>query len=278
MPKLVNVFLILAAFLTACSATKKQFGQVIVEERTDASSAKEEIQRIYNLDDNIFDSASFIGLDHGEIKYRFFKPNQQKTSASYPLVIVYHGSGAIGSDNRSQLGIVSKLFSSPEIQKNYPAYVLAPQFSTRSSDYVFDTTRNLLSSTPRPCLSTLLQLIDSLKSSLNIDKNRIYVIGYSMGGSTVINSLAARPDLFAAGISISGIPQFDKTQELSEMPIWLIHGLDDTENPIDSDEQLYREINKNVRFWRLKGVTHDNVMTKDILGEALPRWLFKQHK
>ena len=81
-----------------------------------------------------------------------------------------------------------------------------------------------------------------------------------------------------AGISISGIPQFDKTEKLKTIPIWLIHGLDDTENPISSDEQFYKEMSANIRFWKLKGTTHDNVFTTTILGETLPEWLFKQHK
>jgi predicted peptidase len=176
------------------------------------------------------------------------------------------------------LGMLQKLFASPDIQDKYPAFVLAPQFPTRSSDYVMDTNRNLLYSTPRLCLNSVLQLIDSLKSSINVDSKRIYVVGFSMGGSTVINSLSVRPELFAAGISISGIPQFDKMQELKSIPIWSIHGIDDTENPIKSDEQFYKEKSNNIRFWKLKETTHDNVFTTMILGDTLPKWLFKQLK
>ncbi len=265
--------------LTACSTTKKQFGQVIIENTADTTLSKQEILKIRNLDNEMFDAASFVGKEQIEIKYRIFKPKQQKTNEKYPLVIVYHGSGRpVGTDNKSQLGALHKLFASPDIQNKYPAYVLAPQFPTRSSDYVMDTTRNLLYSAPRPCLNSVLQLIDSLKSNLNIDTERIYVVGYSMGGSTVINSLSARPELFAAGVSISGIPQFDKIQKLKAIPIWLIHGIDDTENPINSDEQFYKETGNNVLFWKLKATTHDNVFTTQILGETLPKWLFKQRK
>ena len=173
---------------------------------------------------------------------------------------------------------MQKLFASPNIQRKYPAYVLAPQFPTRSSDYAMDTVRDLLYSIPRPCLNTALQLVDSLKANLNIDSKRIYVVGFSMGGSTVINSLSARPALFAAGISIAGIPQFDNMKDLSTIPIWLIHGIDDPENPIQSDEQFYKELGDNVRFWKLKATTHDNIFTTQILGETLPRWLFKQRR
>jgi predicted peptidase len=101
-----------------------------------------------------------------------------------------------------------------------------------------------------------------------------------MGGSTAINALSLRPDLFAAGISIAGIPQFDKIDKLSNIPIWLIHGTDDTENPIDSDDEFYKELSgyNKIRFWRLKNKTHDNVFSIAILKETLPQWLFKQKK
>lgn len=273
---LLTLFISTILFI-CCSTSKKQFGQTIIENTADTTLSKQAVLKIRSLDNDIFDSATFAGNEQIVIHYRLFTPTQ-KNIEKYPLVIIYHGSGAIGTDNKSQLGILPKLFSSQEIQIKYPAYILAPQFPTRSSDYVMDTVRNVLQSTPRPCLNSLLHLIDSLKSSWNVDSNRIYVVGFSMGGSTVINSLSARPDLFAAGISISGIPQFDKIQELTTIPIWLIHGIDDTENPINSDEQFYKEKEAKIRFWKLKATTHDNVFTTQILGETLPKWLFKQHK
>ena len=42
----------------------------------------------------------------------------------------------------------------------------------------------------------------------NIDRDRIYVMGFSMGGATTSNAISKRPDLFAAAINISGISQF----------------------------------------------------------------------
>jgi predicted peptidase len=278
MTKIFLGLIISLTLLSSCATSKKQFGEILIENTADTTLTKQEISKIRSLNPDIFDAGTFTDREQLEIKYRLFKPRQ--SNKKYPLVVVYHGSGRpIGTDNASHLGILQKLFASPEIQSKYPAYVLAPQFPTRSSDYVMDSTvRNVLYSVHRPCLNSVFQLIDSLKSNLYIDKRRIYVVGYSMGGSTVINSLSTRPDLFAAGISISGIPQFDKLAELSEIPIWLIHGMDDTENPIDSDEQFYKEMHKKVLFWKLKGTTHNNVFSSTILDETMPKWLFKQRK
>lgn len=279
MAKNFFILFISTILLIGCSTNKEQFGERTIENATGTALSKEEFSKIRSLNNETFDTVNFVGREQFGLNYRLYKPKLQEKGKSFPLVIVYHGSGRpIGTDNSSQLGVLPKLFASAEIQNKYPSYVLAPQFSERSSDYETDNNRNLLYSKPRASLNSVMQLIDSLKSNLNIDSKRIYVVGYSMGGSTAINSLAARPDLFAAGISISGIPQFDKTEEMKTIPIWLIHGLDDTENPITSDEQFYKEMSANIRFWKLKGTTHDNVFTTTILGETLPEWLFKQHK
>ncbi len=281
MNKIIIVFLFFVVVFASCTATKKQFGQFVIQPNTDTIEAHQAVSKIKNLSNNVFDSAIYIGNNNIEIHYRLFKPKQNELNGieKYPLVVVYHGSGPpIGSDNKSHLGVIQKLFASSEIQTKYPAYVLAPQFPTRSSDYKMDTVRNVLYSTPRHCLNTALQLIDSLKMNLNIDHNRIYVVGFSMGGSTTINSLMARPDLFAAGISISGIPQFDKIKAINKIPIWLLHGIDDTENTIFSDEYFYKERKTHTLFWKLKGTTHGNLFTPTILGETLPAWLFAQHR
>lgn len=278
MTKVLFALFISTITVNTCLSQDEEFGQVVFEENERTQEAKDEILKIKSINNNVFDSSTFVSSEQKELKYRIYKPSQQQSHEVYPLVIVYHGSAGIGTDNQSHLRLFHKLFVSPEIQKEYPAYILAPQFSTRSSDYSMDTMRNMLVSTPRPCLNSLFDLIDSLKSNMNIDSNRIYVVGYSMGGSTVINSLSKRPDLFAAGISISGVPQFDYTQELAEIPIWLIHGTSDAVNPIESDERLYEEISDNIRFWKLKSKGHDDIVTEHILGDALPKWLFKHIK
>jgi predicted peptidase len=278
MTKILFALFISIITLNTCLSQDKQFGKVVFEENERTEETKDEIMKIKSINNSIFDSSTFVSSKHDELKYRMFEPSQQQSGEVYPLVIVYHGSAGIGTDNESHLMLFQKLFVSPDIQKEYPAYILAPQFSTRSSNYSMDTTRNVLVSTSGPCLISLFELVDSLKLNLNIDSNRIYVVGYSMGGSTVINSLSERPDLFAAGISISGVPQLNKIKELAGIPIWLIHGTSDTVNSIESDEQLYAEISDNIRFWVLKGKAHDNIVTQHILGDVLPKLLFNQSK
>jgi predicted peptidase len=135
----------------------------------------------------------------------------------------------------------------------------------------------VLISTPDPCLSTALQLVDSLKKALAIDERKIYVMGFSMGASSTINSIELRPDLFAAAISISGIPAFSRIKTLAQTPIWFVHGNADPENPYASDSLLYKELRAmhapQIRFWVIEGLEH-MIYSGLYTGDAVPVWLF----
>lgn len=270
--------LISLAILTACNSRIHTFEKTIIPESTDTVYLRKRINQIKRLNTDVFTKASFKGNADTAMVYRLFKPDQ--VNGKLPLVIVFHGSNAVGNDNNSQLGILAKLFATDEIQAKYPAFILAPQFPSRSSNYMPDKSRNVLTSVPQPCLQTALQLIDSLKNTLNIDQKRIYLVGFSMGASSVINALALKPDVFAAGISISGIPQFHHLNELVNTPIWLIHGNRDQENPFNSDKQFFEEVSdKNkTRFWEFDHLAHNDIFAPEILTDELPKWLFKNKR
>ncbi|MFD2286377.1 phospholipase [Pedobacter petrophilus] len=263
-------------FASSCSSRISTFGRVKIAKRSDSLRLKERIATIKSIKNERFEKGLFKGTSDTTIVYRLFKPLNSRNQ-KLPLIVFFHGSNAVGTDNVSQLGILAKLFAMDKTQAKYPAYVLAPQFPSRSSNYSLDQQRNLLTSSPQPCLTVALQLVDSLKTALNIDQNRIYVVGFSMGASTAINALALRPDLFAAGISVSGIPQFNQIAMLSKIPLWIIHGNADTENPFASDEQFYKEVSHEhkIRFWEMDNLSHNDIFSTPFLGNELPNWLFK---
>lgn len=235
---------------------------------------------------------SYTGKNGKEIWCRLIKPpakdlcNPDTTVSTsmpkkFPLVIVLHGSGAVGTDNVSQMGVLAKMWAINTIRCKYPAYVLVPQFAERSSNYVTDQSRNVLTSKPQPPLYTLLELIDSLKMQADIDTNRIYVMGFSMGGSTTLNAISLRPDLFAAGVSFSGIPNFDGEAAFSKVPLWLIHGNADVENPFASDALLYKELKAKgapgLLFWEIDGLGHE--LPKQVYTDTVVQaWLFQKRK
>jgi predicted peptidase len=271
-----NILTLINVILLSASSSHYDFGKNLIPKDNDSIATKALFAKIKNIDNDVFDSMSFEGAT--KINYRFLKPKKVKSNKKYPLVVIFHGSGAIGTDNLKQLQALPKLWAQPEIRDKYPAYVIAIQFPTRSSNYSLDSSRNVLTSKSEPCLETVFQLIDSLKTDFQIDKKRIYAMGYSMGGSTTINALSLRPDLFAAGISFAGIPQFDTIDVLKNKPMWLIHGNKDTENTIDSDVQFYNELGENSKtlFWELDNTDHGSIISSQFLGDAIPKWLLSK--
>lgn len=264
--------------LYSCNSSNPKFGKRLVVKDSDTIALQKIKGEIRSVSNAVFEIGTYSGGNKNiPIQYRLLEPKLKSVTNKFPLVIVFHGSGAIGNDNESQLGLLAKLWALDIIQKKYPAYVLAPQFSVRSSNYTTDKNRGLLVSVAQDPIETALQLIDSLKTNLNIDSKRIYLVGFSMGASTAINTLSSRPGLFAAAVSIAGIPEFNQIGALANKPIWLIHGNKDTENPFESDMQFYKEssIHNKTLFWEMDSLEHNDVLSTELLGEAIPKWLFR---
>lgn len=271
--------LILFCLFQSCISQKSQFGtKTEIRDSKDSAQSIARISVIKSLDDSEFKEGQFRDGKES-VKYRMLSPEKIEFGKKYPLIVVFHGSGAIGTDNKSQMGILSKMWLLPENRKKYPSFVLSPQFPVRSSNYHLNEKRGVSVSESNEYLDLLLKSIDSLSNSNNIDRSRIYVMGFSMGGATTSNAISKRPDLFAAAINISGISQFDNNEKLLKTPIWLVHGSLDTDNFPQSNLRFYDEMkNKGqVLFWEFKEKYHNNILSAKLV-DAMPQWLFNQKK
>ncbi|RBL92417.1 carboxylesterase family protein [Chitinophaga flava] len=274
MKKNISVFALLALLLSLAVAAQQQPTAYSLVHSTANPKHVDSIKAaIRGIDAHVFQPYQFR-----TIKYRLLTPLSVGRNKRYPLVLVLHGSGAVGTDNISQLGILAKMWAMQDIRKDYPAYVVAPQFPERSSNYVMDSIRGMLVSVPGPNTNTVLQLIDSLKQVLSVDTNRIYVIGFSMGASSVYNSIGLRPGLFAAGVAVSGIPDFNHLPVLASTPLWTIHGNADHENPFRTDSLLQQTLRgSRQRFWEADQLGHE-IYSELYTTAILPAWLFSQQR
>ena len=238
----------------------------------------QKLTEIKNVHIDLFDTANYSN-NTTAINYRILNPlyATKKSNKSYPLIIVLHGSGEIGTDNKAQMGILAKMWATPLFRLKYSAFILVPQFPRRSSNYVKDSVYNLPTSQAQPALQSLFGLIDSLKYNPKIDTKRIYLVGFSMGASTAMNALAQRKDLFAAAIAFSGIPDF--SNNVVNKPLWIIHGNADDVNTFSSDSLFYKRMignnAKQIKFWEINKLKHE-VPLSFITNEEIPKWLFKQ--
>ncbi len=153
--------------------------------------------------------------------YALYSP--EKTAGKKPLIIFFHGMGEGGSRDLKNQGV--QMYAYPEanfadesIQNimGGGAYVLLPQSPDRwPTDGFTEESRYL---------DVVNSLIDSvIENNPEIDTNRIYVGGLSMGGYMASRVILSRPDKYAAAFLCA--QAYAMTEEdalkLKDLPVWV---------------------------------------------------------
>ncbi|MFI7066750.1 hypothetical protein ACIBL3_37525 [Kribbella sp. NPDC050124] len=172
-----------------------------------------------------FGSGSFVAASGATMPYRFFAPDLRRghRPRSYPLVVTLHGSGESGNDNFAQLAgnQIATAFADPARQARHPAYVLSPQTDPT------DPNKGRWS-TPRMSQAVVELVRQTLADNPQIDPERVYLTGLSMGSIGSWSILPAHPDLFAAALLVTGSGDpASAVANLTKLPIWAVHSIDD---------------------------------------------------
>ena len=115
----------------------------------------------------VFEGRKFQPLAEGPaLNYRLMMPIEYDPMKKYPVVLFLHGAGERGDDNGKQLVHGMADFASDENRVKYPAFVIAPQCPPDSWW--------------RP--EDLDLLLDHILATYNVDPDRVYLTGLSMGG------------------------------------------------------------------------------------------------
>ena len=156
----------------------------------------------------------FAGTDQGvTLPYRLFIPDNYLPSKKYPLVLTLAGSGGGGTDNLLQMdGRVATSWADPVNQAKYPCFVVSPQASANRSWSDDDIS------------GTVSDLLDSLQREFTIDSNRLYVTGFSLGGTGSWYMITRFPDRFAAAIPMSGGWYSATVLPSTHTPVWDFQG------------------------------------------------------
>ncbi len=203
---------------------------------------------VNSLNTEAFQRKIFL-KDMVQIPYRLLTPKNNIKTEKYPLVInTFHNSTRIGIDNENQLEPFARIWLRNEIYSNYQCFVIAPQFSKRSSHYEKNA-EGIQVAKPSDEAIAVLDLINEVeREHPNIDKDRIYLIGYSMGASTAQNLMNLDPLKFAAIVSVAAVPDFSNFKKLQKKRIWLIHGEKDNENPYNGSVELFNKLSSNPKI------------------------------
>jgi predicted peptidase len=233
-----------------------------------------------------FQTAELRAVSGITLPYRLLLPADVTAGVRYPLVLMLHGSDVIGTDNFSQLSRLAPSWASPRLRKEFPAYVVAPQFPARSANYETSKEDNMVFSQAGEPLGAALELIDYLVKNYPIDQDRIYIVGFSMGASSGWHAMLNRPKLFAGAVLMSGTPpKRSRAVELADVPILMTHGNVDPQNPLEPDRLMFASIQKaggtKARFREYDNLPH--AVPPDVLavgpeGDWWRLWLFAQRR
>ena len=202
------------------------------------------------------------------VRYGFFKPGDYDQTQSYPLIVYLHGS----RDTVSR----ELVWYQDVVQKQTPMFVLTPKCEIADQGW-----GNTWQDGHTVTTAKTLALIDSIMERHNIDRNRLYVYGISMGGFGVFSLLAKEKGKFAAGYAVCGGSDVKAAPKLLETPLWIFHGELDDVVPVSLSRDVYKEMirlgAKKVKYTEYPGVKHnswENVSTEQFLIS----WLLSQRR
>jgi predicted peptidase len=227
-------------------------------------------------------------------RYQIYVPVNYTPKTAWPVIVSLHGNGRQGTDGIRQTGTDFAI----RIRENgapFPALVVFPQ-AQPGTRWFYPEMEALI-------MAELHQTIKDFR----VDTTRLYLQGYSMGGTGSYRLALHRPNTFAASVVVAGRVEdgpnytpaeieIDKRANsflaasdpfaaladgIKRMPIWVFHGDADTTVHVAQSRQLVAALTRagaQVRYTEYAGADHINVTAKAYADTALFRWLFTQHR
>ncbi len=177
---------------------------------------------------DLYEQKIFV-IENDTLNYRILKPLNYDSTKQYPVHLFLHGAGERGNDNISQLVHGSKLFLKKESREKYNSWVIFPQAPKYDWWGYKDPYKLNYNVKESKAMSLVVKLMDNFSKRNDVNQNKIYVSGLSMGGMGTFVILNLRPDMFAAATPICGDGDPNSVNNYAKkIPIWIFHGSDDT--------------------------------------------------
>lgn len=206
-----------------------------------------------------------------KLDYLLFLPKnyEAKQVRGWPLILFLHGAGERGV-NVSRVkahGPPKQVETNPE----FPFVLVSPQCPPGQTWNV----------------ATLTGLLDEVIAKHNIDTNRVYLTGLSMGGYGTWSLGLAHPERFAAIAPICGggerlpvlLASRTKGDILRQLPVWAFHGAKDPVVPLEESERMVDALKRigatNVRLTVYPEAQHDS-WTQTYDNPEFYDWLARQ--
>ena len=198
----------------------------------------------------------------GEMPYALSIPANYDEKAPPPLVLALHPGGKQGPYYGS---LNMRRIFEPAL-RDWGAIIVAPDAPIRR--WTDDTA-------DRAVMDVLKQVIDNYA----VDRSRILVTGFSMGGRGTWFFATQHPDFFTGAIPIAGSPGDDDVTAVADMPVHIIHSRADEVVPFGPAEEAVRALEQGghvTAFTALDNVSHYSMGGYVPALKEAGNWMFDQ--
>ena len=199
------------------------------------------------------------------VNYLLYLPDgyRNDTLKKWPLLLFLHGSGERGDDlEKVKVHGPAKLI---EQGKKFPFIVVSPQ--ARRQD-------------PGWSPADLYALLQDCKQKYQVDPDRLYLTGLSMGGFGTWKLAMEHPEDFAAIVPICGGGDTADIWKLRNTAVWCFHGAKDNNVPLAASQTMInalRVYNPSAKLTvYLEAAHHSWTVTYN--NDSLYQWLLSHKK
>lgn len=216
------------------------------------------------------------------LPYRLLVPPEYDKAKKYPIIIFFHGAGERGTDNAAQLSYAPRdVFKTDDFQKAHPSFILVPQCPPNDKWVEMDWSlmSGVRPTEPSPPMKLVLKALDAVEAEFNVDHDRVYAAGLSMGGFATWDCITRFPARFAAGVTCcGGGDENTVTPEVAQVPVWAFHSSDDNVVHVERTRNMIAAMKKaggSPKYTEYTGLGHGS-WGKAFSEPGLYDWLFAQ--
>ena len=224
-----------------------------------------------------------------DLEYCLFVSSKVTKDKKAPLIVTLHGLGAgpsimfskqavdlaeeggyilvgpMGYNERGWYGMPFSIPAGKTPPKNAPADDSAASKAKPKASLFFDPNDppNLRELSEKD----VMNILDIVRKEYNVDENRIYLMGHSMGGAGTLYLGVKYGSIWAAIASIAPAAfgtEPDSLEKIKNMPVIFVHGAADEVVPVDISRRWVekaKELNMTYEYNEMEGISHGPVIT-----------------
>jgi predicted esterase len=194
------------------------------------------------------------------LEYAVFASSMVNKDTKSPLVIALHGRG-VGP------GSIMRRLTAPAEEAGF--IVAAPMgYHERGWFGVFDSATSTPPELREYSEKDVMNVLSLMREEFNVDENRIYLLGYSMGGAGALHLAIKHPQLWAAvaasAPALRPSQSIESIEAIRHLPVMLVHGDRDRSVTVDVSRRLssyMKKLGMTYEYREIPGGSHGTAIS-----------------